>query len=57
MIPLMRSLGGPPSLDSITRDTYPAAAKFSASAIAATACGVAAAAAHLHSRGIVHGDL
>jgi hypothetical protein len=53
----MRSLGNPPSLDSVTRDTYPPGAAFPAHAIAATACGVAAAIAHLHVHGIVHGDL
>lgn len=41
----------------VTRDTYPEGASFSAPFIAAAACGVAAAAAHLHSRGISHGDL
>jgi len=53
----MRALGTPPSLTSVTRDTYPAGAAFSAGFIATAACGVAAAAAHLHSRGIAHGDL
>ncbi|MGB3202360.1 MAG: leucine-rich repeat-containing protein kinase family protein, partial [Nodosilinea sp.] len=50
-------MGGPPSLDSCTRDTYPDGVEFSLAATLAIAQGVAAAAAHLHSRGILHGDL
>ncbi|WOD41715.1 leucine-rich repeat-containing protein kinase family protein [Nodosilinea sp. E11] len=50
-------MGGPPSLESCTRDTYPADTTFSLAATQAIARGVAAAAAHLHQRGILHGDL
>ncbi|PSR18018.1 protein kinase [filamentous cyanobacterium CCP3] len=52
-----RVLGGPPSLESCTRDIYPAGTEFGLAAVLAIAQGVAAAAAHLHSRGILHGDL
>jgi hypothetical protein len=52
-----RAMGGPPSLESCTRDIYPANAEFSLAATLAIAQGVAAAAAHLHRRGILHGDL
>ncbi|MBE9155281.1 protein kinase [Nodosilinea sp. LEGE 06152] len=55
--PTYRVLGGPPSLESCTRDTYPAGTEFSLAATLAIARGVAAAAAHLHQRGILHGDL
>ncbi|PZU98601.1 MAG: protein kinase [Leptolyngbya sp.] len=50
-------MGGPPSLESCTRDTYPTEATFSLEAVVGIATGVAAAAAHLHRRGILHGDL
>ncbi|MGG6237010.1 leucine-rich repeat-containing protein kinase family protein [Nodosilinea sp. AN01ver1] len=50
-------LGGPPSLESCTRDIYPAHTEFALAVVLAIARGVAAAAAHLHSRGILHGDL
>lgn len=50
-------MGGPPSLESCTRDTYPDDVEFSLAVTLAIAQGVASAAAHLHSRGILHGDL
>ncbi len=52
-----KTLGWPPSLDSCTRDTYPPDASFSWPAVLRIAQGIAAAAAHLHDRGIMHGDL
>ncbi|WP_035987629.1 leucine-rich repeat-containing protein kinase family protein [Leptolyngbya sp. KIOST-1] len=55
--PSYRVLGGPPSLESCTRDTYPDDTEFSLTATLTIARGVAAAAAHLHDRGILHGDL
>ncbi len=51
------SLGNPPSLDSCTRDTYPEEARFLLKEILSVAKKVAAAAAHLHRRGVMHGDL
>ena len=51
------SLGGPPSLDSCTRDTYAADAAFSAGFIRRAARSVAAAMAHVHAAGLCHGDL
>ncbi len=50
-------MGGPPSLESCTRDTYPINAEFALDTVLRLATGVAAAAAHLHDRGILHGDL
>jgi len=50
-------LGNPPSLDTCTRDTYPPETCFSLPVILSIARGIAAAAAHLHSKGIMHGDL
>lgn len=50
-------LGSPPSLDTCTRDTFPPDTHFSLAVILRIAQGVASAAAHLHSRGIMHGDL
>ncbi len=52
-----RSLGGPPSLDSCTRDTYSEGTQFAIDTSLRIARSIAAATAHLHSRGIVHGDL
>ena len=51
------SLAGPPSLDSCTRDVYPDGAAFTVDAVLGIAAGIAAAATHLHGRGILHGDL
>jgi hypothetical protein len=55
--PTYQTLGHPPSLDTCTRDTYPLEATFSLSVILRITQGIAAAAAHLHARGILHGDL
>ncbi len=55
--PSYQVMGAPPSLESCTRDTYPDNLEFSLDAVVAIATGVAAAAAHLHQRGILHGDL
>lgn len=55
--PGLVSLGKPPSLETITRDTYPAETAWTPSFVVRVACGVAEAAAHCHSRGITHGDL
>jgi len=52
-----RNLAGPPSLDSCTRDVYPAAAEFDLESVVRIARGIAAAAEHLHAQGIMHGDL
>lgn len=52
-----QTLGDPPSLDSCTRDTYPPQTKFSLPIILRIIQGIAAAAAHLHASGILHGDL
>ncbi|WP_404784121.1 leucine-rich repeat-containing protein kinase family protein [Altericista sp. CCNU0014] len=51
------NLGGPPSLDTCTRDTYAPETSFSLPSILRIARGIAAAAAHLHRQGIMHGDL
>lgn len=56
-VPGLVSLGKPPTLDTITRDTYPPDVRWPSAFILRVACGVAAAAAHCHSRGIMHGDL
>ena len=51
------NLAGPPSLESCTRDIYPAGTTFSLSMVLAMAQGIASAAEQLHARGIMHGDL
>ena len=50
-------LGKPPNFDTCTRDTYPPETSFSPARALRTLRGVAAACAHLHSRGFTHGDL
>ncbi|MBI5429412.1 MAG: protein kinase [Nitrosomonadales bacterium] len=55
--PHFKNLAGPPSLDSCTRDIYPVDTRFSLGAALSIAQGIASAAAHLHERGIMHGDL
>ncbi|TQK10840.1 leucine-rich repeat-containing protein kinase family protein [Herbaspirillum sp. SJZ107] len=55
--PAFQNLAGPPSLASCTRDVYPAGKAFSQTVLLRLAYGIAAAARHLHERGIMHGDL
>jgi hypothetical protein len=55
--PIFATLSGPPSLDSCTRDVYDAGFALSLPAMLGIAEKVASVAAHLHSRGILHGDL
>ncbi|MGQ9870968.1 protein kinase [Leptodesmis sp.] len=55
--PNYKTLGWPPSLDSCTRDVYPEGTSFSWPVVLRIAQGMATAAAHLHARGIMHGDL
>jgi hypothetical protein len=55
--PDYKNLGQPPDFDTCTRDTYSAEASFSLPVILRTTIGVASAAAHLHAKGIMHGDL
>ncbi|MGC1307078.1 MAG: leucine-rich repeat-containing protein kinase family protein [Phormidesmis sp.] len=52
-----QNLGGPPSLETCTRDTYSAETTFPLSNILQISRGIAAAIAHLHHKGIMHGDL
>ena len=52
-----RTLAGPPSLDSCTRDVYAPEARWSMATAWRLAQGIAAATAHLHARGVLHGDL
>lgn len=55
--PDYKSLGQPPDFDTCTRDTYHANASFSLPVILRLTIGIALAAAHLHAKGIMHGDL
>ncbi len=55
--PNYKNLGEPPDLDSCTRDRYSSGASFPLTVILRIVKGIAAAAAHLHARGIMHGDL
>ena len=51
------NLGGPPSLDSCTRDRYPADRQLTKSALRRLIRGIASVCAHLHGCGLSHGDL
>jgi len=51
------NLAGPPSLATCTRDVYAPGTTFTLLAALRLAHGIAAAAAHLHAQGILHGDL
>ena len=52
-----RVLAGPPSLASCSRDVYDPALRLSPETALQIASGIAAATAHLHQRGVMHGDL
>lgn len=55
--PAYGTLAEPPSLASCTRDCYAAERRFALAEALRIARGVAAVLAHLHARGILHGDL
>ncbi|MBT9394657.1 leucine-rich repeat-containing serine/threonine-protein kinase [Hymenobacter sp. NST-14] len=55
--PAFTTLAGPPSFATCTRDVYAPAATFELPVLLRLAGGIAAAVAHLHARGILHGDL
>ncbi len=55
--PVFRNLAGSPSFDSCTRDVYAKAQRFDLASVLSIARGIASATAHLHARGILHGDL
>ncbi|MGA7776453.1 MAG: leucine-rich repeat-containing protein kinase family protein [Paraburkholderia sp.] len=55
--PRFRNLAGPPSLASCTRDVYSEDAHFDLNTALGIAYGIASAANHLHTKGIMHGDL
>ncbi|NEP55398.1 MAG: protein kinase, partial [Moorea sp. SIO3C2] len=55
--PEYRNLGGPPSLDSCTRDTYSDDTTFTLPVILRITRGIASAVAHIHAQGIMHGDV
>ncbi len=52
-----RVLAGPPSFASCTRDVYAEGVTFTPAQAISIALGVATAVAHLHERGVLHGDL
>lgn len=55
--PSFSVLANPPSLQSCTRDCYAPQQRFTVEQVLRIASSVASAVAHLHGRGIVHGDL
>lgn len=55
--PEFRTLAGPPSLASCTRDVYDPTLRLAPQAALTLAAGIASALAHLHARGLSHGDL
>lgn len=52
-----RNFGLPPDFETCTRDTFTPQTSFTPESIYAVAKGIASAAAHLHARGLMHGDL
>lgn len=52
-----RNLGLPPDFETCTRDTFTKETSFPPKTIFEVAKGIASAAAHLHARGLMHGDL
>lgn len=55
--PTYTSLGWPPSLVSVCRDTYGSATRFTMSYIKQAAIDIANALQYIHSRGVMHGDM
>ena len=55
--PEFKNLAGPPSLDSCTRDIYADGTCFDLLRVIRMARGIASAVLHLHSQGLMHGDL
>ncbi len=55
--PSFVNLAEPPSLESCTRDSYSAESRFTLATVLNIAQSVAKAAEHLHSKGVMHGDL
>jgi hypothetical protein len=55
--PAWRSLAGPPDRESCSRDVYDPDLRFDPGVALRIVRGIAAAAAHLHARGLLHGDL
>lgn len=51
------NLGLPPSFDTCSRDVFPPGTQFTVAQILAIAKAIASVAAHLHHKGIMHGDL
>jgi len=51
------NLGNPPNFDTCTRDTYAEECSFTSEEILVIAMSISSAAQHLHSKGILHGDL
>lgn len=54
--PDFHALAGPPSLESCTRDVYPAGVQLPLSQVHRMALDLASVAAHLHENGVLHGD-
>ncbi|CAM3087486.1 protein kinase [Pseudomonas floridensis] len=55
--PQFSNLAAPPSLESCSRDVYAAGTRFPLPVLLRLATGIASVTAHLHARGMTHGDL
>ncbi len=55
--PAFRTLAGPPSLASCTRDVYAEALRLTTASVLSLARRIASVAAHVHAQGLMHGDL
>ena len=54
---IFKNLGNPPNFDTCTRDTYEDNKEFTVEEVYTIAKAIASAAAHLHDKGLMHGDL
>jgi serine/threonine protein kinase len=52
-----RNLGGPPSFETCTRDTYPSETVFTLAEVIKISASIASVGKHLHALGVSHGDL
>ncbi len=57
MAPSYKSLGKPPSFTTVTRDNYEESASFTMKEVLDILYGIASVGAHLHQRGLSHGDI
>jgi len=55
--PTFQTLGSPPNLETCTRDTFSSDRRFSVETVLNIVVSITSATAHLHSKGLMHGDI